>query len=144
MAKMSVMGLDQIDAKFAKMGRSTIQRIVSAGADAAAKRMRQNMEKAGHVRTGDLMQSVGPTEYFEYLGGGAKYVYPQDVNSRGYRRAMIAYVINHGRGGRKITRKGERSRMGDHFITGDTRGAEEAVRDAMQAEMEKITAEING
>ena len=133
MAKMSVMGLDQIDAKFAKMGRSTIQRIVSAGADAAAKRMRQNMEKAGHVRTGDLMQSVGPSEYFESLGGGA-----------GYRRAMIAYVINHGRGGRKITRKGQRSRMGDHFITGDTRGAEEAVRDAMQAEMEKITAEING
>lgn len=143
MAKMSVMGLDQIDAKFAKMGRSTIQRIVSAGADAAAKRMRQNMESARHVRTKDLLDSVGPTEYFESLGGGAKYVYPQGVNARGYRRAMIAYVIDHGKG-RKITRKGQRSRMGDHFITGDTRGAEEAVRDAMQAEMEKITAEING
>ena len=143
MAKMSVMGLDQIDAKFAKMGRSTIQRIVSAGADAAAKRMRQNMESARHVRTKDLLDSVGPTEYFESLGGGAKYVYPQGVNARGYRRAMIAYVIDHGKG-RKITRKGQRSRMGDHFITGDTRGAEEAVRDAMQAEMEKITAEFNG
>ncbi|MBR6114070.1 MAG: hypothetical protein IKQ10_02700 [Oscillospiraceae bacterium] len=143
MAKMSVMGLDQIDAKFRKMGRSTFQRIVSAGADAAAKRMRQNMENARHVRTKDLLDSVGPTEYFEYLGGGAKYVYPQGVNSRGYRRAMIAFVIDHGKG-RKKTRKGEPSRMGDHFITGDTRGAEEAVRDAMQAEMEKITAEING
>ena len=135
---MTTMGLDDIQGKFAKLGRPMIKRIVDAGADAATERMKANARMRGHIRTGDMMNSIGPSEYFESMGGGAEYVYPQGDNREGQRTATIAYVINYGRG------KTKTPRMGDRFITGDEKAAKAAVAAAMQAESDRILAEIGG
>ena len=142
MAKRTVIGFEPENAKFAKLGRPMIKAIVDAGARAAAERMKANTEKARHIRNRDMIDSVGATKYFEQLGGGAEYVYPQGVNRRGERTATIAYVINYGRGKRR-NRDGSPSRMGDQFITRDIQGAEDAVKAAMQAESDRLIAEIN-
>ena len=138
MAKMTTMGISDIEGRFAKLGRTSLRRIVDAGAKAAEERMKANTRMRGHIRTGDLMNSIGPSEYYESLGGGAEYVYPQGNNREGQRNATIAYVINYGRG------KTKTPRMGDKFITGDEKAAEAAVAAAMQAESDRILAEIGG
>lgn len=142
MAKQNVTGFTLADAKFAKMGKPMIKAIVEAGAKTASDRMKKNTEKARHVRNRDMLDSIGPSKYYEQLGGGSQYVYPQGENRRGQRTATIAYVINYGKG-KRINRDGSRSRMGDQFITGDIQGAEDAVTAAMQAESDRLLAEIN-
>ena len=139
MATVRVNGFEMIEVQLNKMGRPMIRQIVEAGAKAAAKRMADNTKKRGHVRTGEMLESIGENEYREFLGGGSVDVYPQGDDSRGVRNATKAYVINYGRGG---TRK--RGKMGDRFITGDESGAEEAVTQAMQAESDRLIAEISG
>lgn len=120
--------------------RETVRSIVEAGANAAAKRMQDNIRLRGHVRTGDMLEGTGPGPYREWLGGGAVDVYPQGNDRYGTRNATKAYVINYGRGG---TRK-KSSKMGDKFITGDEKKAEEAVYQAMQAEADRLAEEMNG
>ena len=144
MAKQTVIGITLANAKFAHLGRPMFKAIVDAGGRAAAERMKKNTEKAGHVRNKDMLDSIGPTKYYEQMGGGAEFVYPQGENRRGQRTATIAYIINYCRGDKsKRNRDGSKSRMGDHFITGDTEGAEDAVKAAMQAESDRLLAEIN-
>lgn len=138
MAKGMIMGMEGTEAMLGRMGRPMLRRILDAGANAAAERMRSNIRDRGHIRTGDMLRSVGAADYTETLGGGAEYVYPQGENREGQRTATIAYVINYGRGGRK----GPRS--GDRFITGDERAAGEVVQKAMQEEAAKIAEELNG
>lgn len=143
MAKFTVSGFEMQERTLARMERGTVRRIVEAGAKAAAKRMAEQTERAGHGppghsrrATGDMLESIGENEYREWLGGGAVDVYPQGTDRKGVRNATKAYVINYGRGG---TRKS--GGMGDKFITGDEAATEEAVVEAMQAESDRILAE---
>lgn len=135
MAKSIVQGLEDIQGRLGKLDRGSIRRLVEAGGNAAAVVMRQNTQTKGHVRTGDMLGSIGATDLRERLGGGEIYVYPQGNDSRGERNATKAYVINYGRGGQK----GPHS--GDRFITGNQKATEEAVRAAMQAEADRIAGE---
>lgn len=142
MARISVNGFELVEDQLSRMGRPMIRKIVEAGADAAAKRMAENTEKRRHVRTGDMMNSIGPNEYREWFGGGSMDVYPQGDDRYGIRNATKAYVINYGKG-RKTTKRGKANRTGDKFITGDESKAEEIVVQAMQAESDRLIAEIN-
>ena len=97
-------------------------------------------EKAGHAppgrsrrATGEMLRSIGRNEYREFLGGGSVDVYPQEKDSRGVRNATKAYVLNYGRG---------RGLKGDKFITGDESQAEQLVQEAMQAESDRLIAEL--
>lgn len=128
--------------QLARMGRPMIKKIVEAGAGAAEQVEKEIIVRRGHVRTGDLVNSIRADKYREWLGGGAQEVYPQGDNRNGERLQTIAYVINYGRGGGKLNRDGSRSRMGDHFMKEvDARGEEAAIR-AMQAESDRLMAEI--
>jgi hypothetical protein len=142
MARFSVNGFELVEDQLSRMGRPMIRKIVEAGADAAAKRMAENTERRRHLRTGDMMNSIGPNEYREYLGGGSVDVYPQGDDRYGMRNATKAYVINYGKG-RKTTKRGRPNKTGDKFITGDESKAEEIVVQAMQAESDRLIAEIN-
>ncbi len=141
MATLKVNGFELIDRQFNRMGAGMIRQIVEAGASAAEKRMGSRTEAAGHGlpgrsrrATGEMLKSIGRNEYREWLGGGSVDVYPQGDDSRGARNATKAYVLNYGRG---------RSLKGDRFITGDESQAEKLVQEAMQAESDRLIAEIN-
>lgn len=143
MAMMVMNGTELGDNRFLRNDRSAIRSIVDAGAEAAAERMRENIRKHEHVRTSDMLDAVRATEYHEFYGGGAEDVYPQGLDRKGVRNAEKAYVINYGRGTRRRTKKGKKSRMGDKFITADEAQAEEIVYDAMQAEADRLAEEMN-
>ena len=136
LAKMSVDGFDAIDQTLGKMGRPMIQKIVEAGAKADDTEWRKNIKLGGHIRNSDMLDSVSPSEYREFLGGGQMNVYPQEYDRKGVANALKAYVINYGRGKRT-------AKMGDKFITGRQQQFEEAVDRAMQAESDRIIDEIN-
>ena len=140
MATMRVDGFEITEQRLGRMGKPMIRRIVEAGAAAADRVMRENIEERHHVRTGDMLESVGMNEYREILGGGSVDVYPQGDDRHGARNATKAYVINYGRGGTK-----RRGKMGDRFITapGQSLKTEQAVKEAMQAESDRLIDEIN-
>lgn len=142
MATLKVNGFELIDQQFNRMGRPMIRQIVEAGAHAAEKRMAENTRMRQHVRTGDMLESIGENEYREFMGGGSVDVYPQGDDRKGVRNATKAYVINYGKG-RKITKRKRANRTGDKFITGDEAKTEQAVVEAMQAESDRLIAEIN-
>lgn len=146
MATMKVSGFELQEQRFDKMGRTMIRQIVEAGAKAAEQRMAEDTEARRHVQTGDMLKSIGENEYREYLGGGSVDVYPQGDDGNGIRNATKAYVINYGKGQRPYTRRPKiRKRLnktGDKFITGNERKTEEAVVQAMQAESDRLIAEI--
>lgn len=130
--------VDSAIKRLGKLGRPMIRQIVEAGAGAAEKLMAESVRTRNHIRTGDMLESIGTNEYLEILGGGRVDVYPQGNDREGVRNATKAYVINYGRGG---TRK--RGKMGDRFITGNEKRTEEAVHQAMQAEHDRLVDQIN-
>ena len=147
MARFSVNGAELLETQIGRMDRQMIRSIVEAGAKAAEKRMQENIRLRGHVRTGDMLESVGDNGIREYLGGASTEVYPQGDDRNGSRNATKAYVINYGKGlrptGRRPKRSPRRNLTGDKFITGDEAKAEEIVYEAMQAESDRLIAEIN-
>ena len=146
MATCRVSGFELVEQQLNRMGRPMIRQIVEAGAKAAEKVMADATEEKGHIRTGEMMRSIGHNEYREFLGGGSTDVYPQGDDSKGTRNATKAYVINYGKGRRPNTkwpRKHPRkNRTGDKFITGNEGKTEAAVTEAMQAESDRLIAEL--
>lgn len=139
MARMAVDGTEFISEKLSSRSREMIKSITMAGAKAAEKRMRENTQRRQHVRTGDMLGSIGDNGYREWYGGGSTEVYPQESDRKGVRNATKAYVINYGLGG--VKRNG--GKMGDKFITADEKNTEEAVYQAMQAESDRLIEEID-
>ena len=144
MATLRVSGFELMDQQFNKMGRPMIKKIVEAGAMAAKQEMIDDTMEKGHVRTGDMLKSIGTNEYREFLGGGSVDVYPQENDRKGVRNATKAYVINYGKGRRPSTKQGGRNRTGDKFITGNEAKTEQLVREAMQEESDRLIDELNG
>ena len=149
MATLKVNGFELVDRQFNRMGAGMIRQIVEAGASAAEKRMAENTEKAGHGppgrsrrATGEMLRSIGRNEYREFLGGGSVEVYPHGDDRKGVRNATKAYVINYGRGQRPTTKRKKPNKTGDKFITGDESQAEQLVQEAMQAESDRLIAEL--
>lgn len=137
MARMTVSADELGSERLERMSREMIRRMVMAGAGAAEERMRQATAARGHIRTGDMIGSIGNNGYREWYQGGATDVYPLEDDRKGVRNATKAFVINYGRGG---TRK-RNGKMGDKFITGDEKATEEAVARAMEEENARIVEE---
>lgn len=134
MAKAIVTGIGLAEEQLERLGRESVRRIVAAGAQAAAERMQANIRSHGHIRTGSMYQNTRPGKILETYDGGMSYVYPYGEDASGMRNADKAYIINYGRR--------RRGWQGDRFITGDRKGAEKAVREAMEAESRRLLAEI--
>ena len=147
MATCRVSGFDLVESQLNRMGRPMIRQIVEAGAKAAEKVMADATEEHGHVGPrGEMLKSIGTNEYREFLNGGSVDVYPQGDDSKGARNATKAYVINYGKGKRPNTKwpkkHPRRNRTGDKFITGNESKTEAAVTEAMQAESDRLIAEL--
>ena len=147
MDRMTVDGVELAEARFNRMSREMIRKVIEAGAGAAEKRMAENTQRARHVRNGDLLKSIGNNGIRESLNGASTEVYPQGEDRFGQRYATKAYVINYGIGKRPYTKRPKthpkKNLTGDKFITGDEKQAEEAVLQAMQAESDRLLAEID-
>jgi hypothetical protein len=147
MARLQVNGIEMIEQQLNRLGAPMIRQIVEAGAKAAEKVMADATEEHGHVGPrGEMLKSIGTNEYREFLNGGSVDVYPQGDDSKGARNATKAYVINYGKGKRPNTKwpkkHPRRNRTGDKFITGNESKTEAAVTEAMQAESDRLIAEL--
>ena len=146
MATVKVNGVELLERQLNRMGRPMSRQIVEAGAKAAEKRMAENTEARKHTRNRDMLESIGENEYREFLGGGSVEVYPQGDDRKGVRNATKAYVINYGKGQRPLTKWPKKrpriNKTGDKFITGNEGKTEQAVMEAMQAESDRLLAEI--
>lgn len=143
MARMIVDGTEFISEKLEKRSRTTIQLVTMAGAKAAENRIKEMTSSRQHVRNSDMMDATTNNGYREWFGGGSTEVYPQGDDRKGVRNATKAYVINYGKGRRPTTKRGTRNRTGDKFITGDEKNIEKAVFEAMQAECDRLTEQLN-
>jgi len=146
MATMKVDGFEIQERRLAKMGPTMIRKIVEAGADAAERIMANETKARNHVRNSDMLDAIGNNGIREYLGGASTEVYPQGEDRFGTRNATKAYVINYGKGQQPNTKRSrrnpQRNKTGDKFITGNERKTEDAVVQAMQAESDRLIAEI--
>ena len=144
MAKMRVSGAE-LELR-ENLSRDMIRRMVEAGGKVADDRMKAATRAHMHVRTGDMLEAIKPTPYREWFGGGATEVYPQGDDRKGVRNATKAYVINYGKGQRPLTKWPKKrpriNKTGDKFITGNEGKTEQAVMEAMQAESDRLLAEI--
>lgn len=138
MAKLEYKGFEVLQNQIAQLSRTTIRRLVEAGANALIESTQESIESHHHVVTGTMKTSVKAGEYHETLGGGWMDVYPQGDDPRGVSQAKKAFVINYGYGGRKT------AKTGDKFITGQRRQRASAINLAMEMENEKIIKEANG
>lgn len=140
MARLEYKGFEILQNRIAQLERSTIRRLVEAGANALIESSREDTIAAGHVGESRTMKdSFKPGKFHETLGGGWMDVYPQGNDPRGVSQTKKAYVINYGYGGRKT------QKTGDKFITGSgKRKRASAINLAMEMENEKIIKEANG
>lgn len=138
MAKLEYKGFEVLQNQIAQLSRTTIRRLVEAGANALIESTQESIESYHHVVTGTMKTSVKAGKYHETLGGGWMDVYPQGDDPRGVSQAKKAFVINYGYGGRKT------AKTGDKFITGQRRQRASAINLAMEMENEKIIKEANG
>ena len=142
MARMIVDGTEFISEKLEKRSRTTIQLVTMAGAKAAENRIKEMTSSRQHVRNSDMMDATTNNGYREWFGGGSTEVYPQGDDRKGIRNATKAYVINYGKGRRPTTKRKKPNLTGDKFITGNESKTEDAVLEAMQAESDRLIAEI--
>lgn len=111
--------------------RDVIQKVVAAGAEEYAKELREEIEARHHVVSGSMRDNVRAGKYYETVGGGFTYVYPQGYDARGIDNAKKAFIINYGRGGKK----------GDRFITNLQNSVGDKVQAAMAAKFDECMKE---
>ena len=147
MARFTVNGVELVERQLNGLGRPMIRKIVEAGAGAAEKRMAENVRLRMHIRNSDMLESIGNNGIREFLNAASTDVYPQGDDRKGVRNATKAYVINYGKGKRPYRKRPKKNPKvnltGDKFITGDEEKAKEIVTEAMQAESDRLIAEIN-
>ena len=85
----------------------------------------------GHVRSGDMADSVGTVFSDGNVGGATAEVYPQGKDRKGVRNAEKAFLLNYGWGKKK----------GDHFVDQVEADANEPAVSAMEAVMDKYMKE---
>lgn len=145
MAKL--IGTEISEDRLADLDKTTIRRMVMAGAEACVEVTKREIDTYHHVSTGSMRENVRPNEYREDIGGGKIDVYPQDEDGRGVRNAMKAFIIDRGLGMRPNTKRSRGrvgNKTGDNFLTKKTRQeAEQAINDAMEAEIDRIIAAAN-
>jgi hypothetical protein len=141
MARFTVNGVELVEQQLNGLGRPMIRKIVEAGAGAAEKRMAENVRLRMHIRNSDMLESIGNNGIREFLNAASTDVYPQGDDRKGVRNATKAYVINYGKG-KNPTKRKKPNKTGDKFITGDEEKAEALVYEAMQAESDRLIAEL--
>ena len=127
--------LESMNALAEGVRRNVIREVVMAGAEKYGELLKQEIQARHHVVTGSMENNVRPGKYYETIGGGFTYVYPQGGDSRGIDNAKKAFIINYGRGGKRT------AKTGDRFITDLQKRAEDPVQAVMAAKFDECMKE---
>lgn len=117
-------GLDGLFYELSALERSApdiVDACVEAGAEEVVTAWKEAIERNGHVRTGEMLRSVGIKPAKKSQDRTAVDIYPLGKDSRGVRNAEKAY-INH---------YGTSKKRGSHFVDEAERNAEEPATQAM-------------
>lgn len=126
----TTIGLDAVLGQMeqtAAVSQETAQEMVQAGADAATECWKASAQKHGHVRTGGMLESIGPTDIKEKNGLPYCEVYPKGSDKRGVRQMAKADYLN--RGTSRI--------QADHWVDEAQGECKAKVPEAMKAAWEK-------
>lgn len=141
-------GLDLLRADLAKLadavGGDLPEKMLDAGAEAAAQDWKDGITAHKHVDTGDMLNSVGVAP--ETRTGRKREIYPLGTDRKGVRNAEKAFVINYGRSkGSSRRKKGKGSKMalkGDRFADKIQKNAEISTYKAMARVFDEETQKI--
>ena len=132
MAKLTVTGIDELEAKLKKLEQGlrgiAETRMLKAGAQVLVDAWRGEIEARHHV-TYAMRDSVGMTEVKAGKDVLEISVYPMGTDSHRITNAQKAYILHYGR---KPTNKGTKGIEGDKFVTAAERQAKPKVFEAMQ------------
>ena len=92
MARLEYKGFEILQNQIEQLSRTTIRRLVEAGANALIESTQESIESYHHVVTGTMKTSVKAGKYHETLGGGWMDVYPQGDDNAEVGRFDPGYV----------------------------------------------------
>jgi len=133
MARLEMVNLDEFQDRLSRLEKDIRGRIaremLTAGAEVIARNTAAEIRARGHIRTGDMLESLRATEIREGLDGMQLYVYTQDEDRHGVRNEMKNVIINYGyyqkRSGRNVRK--------DPFVKRVRDRSEREVHEAMEA-----------
>lgn len=142
MAKLKVTGLDELEAKLkaieAGLRTEAETRMLKAGAQALVDEWGGTIEEHHHVKSHEMLRSVGMTDVHQGKDGLEISVYPMGTDSHRITNAQKAFILHHGR---RPNKNGRGEIKGDKFVTAAERKAKPKVYEAMQNALNEY---ING
>ena len=132
MARLTVTGLDEMEAKLKKLeqglrGEAEVK-MLRAGAAVLEDAWRREI-RSRHYLTGAMEGGVSMTDVTSGRDGLEISVYPMGTDSHRITNAQKAYILHYGR---NPTRKGTKAIKGDRFVTAAEKQAKPKVYEAMQ------------
>ena len=112
--KVNVNGLDEAIDQMARMGELTgkaARAMLKAGANEMKRAWVRQIERLGHVQSGDMWRAVEATNVRKKSGVLQTSIYPLGTSTKGVHKkqttanALKAYVIHHSRPGDKMVEK---------------------------------------
>lgn len=120
--------IDRLD-RMAGASDSMKREMLESAANIYVDTWKRVIRAKGHVRSGDMADSVGTVFSDESVGDAT--VYPQGKDRRGVRNAEKAFLLHYGWGRKK----------GNHFVEQIEREAEVPAVEAMEAVMDRYIKE---
>lgn len=99
MASFNLSGLDEIADELNResaFATDAPAQMLNAAADIYKKAWKSEIEKAGLIDTGDMLNSVGADEIAHFRNGARVDVYPKGKDRKGTRNAEKAFVLHYG------------------------------------------------
>lgn len=114
--KIETTGIDEVLKEMGKMQQLTgdaAQAMLNAGGNVFQKWWITEAMKHGHKKTGDMIKSIGFSKAKDRGSGLQIDIYPQGKGRTGVRNSVKAFVLHHGRNGR---RNGKGKINGDEWV----------------------------
>lgn len=111
--KVETSGIDEVLDAMGRMQQltgDTAKAMLRAGGNVLQREWISEAERLRHVKTGDMLKSVGQTNPKD-KGGLQVDIYPQGKGRKGVRNSVKAFVLHYGR-------DGKRPIQADHWVDG--------------------------
>lgn len=105
--------------------------LLEAGAKVIVKEMQQAIRDNHHVVSGDMLESVAPTDVHMDVDGASVEVYTQGTDSRGVKNEMKNVIISQG----YYYRGAQSKRKPDRYLKGMRKRVEPRVQAVMSEQM---------
>ena len=141
MAKLTVSGFDELENRLKAIEKGlrgeAMQNMLYAGADVMINAWRGSIEGHHHIRSSQMLNSVGKTGVNVGRDGLEISVYPMGTDSHRVNNAQKAYILHYGR---QPTKKGTEDTKADRFGTEAERAAKPQGCEAMQRALNEYIA----